>query len=122
MPAYAATKGMGYIESHALIPQDTVALCFVLCLPSLLCVLALVLQASFRGRPLQGKSLSLPPGYTGALIVDQGKTLSSAGLFSQFVLWGLQDPPSPDSRLVKALQWTAVAPAVSATTRHGLCS
>ena len=86
-------------------------------LPTLICQLCLLgstaLQASFRGRPLQGRSLALPNGYTGALLVGQGRTLRPTGMFSQFVLWGLQEPPSADNRLLKALQWTAVAPAVS---------
>ena len=76
------------------------------------------MEASFRGRPLKGCEVRVPQGYSAAVIGQKGDHVTCLGHFDGFVHWTLDNPPTADSRLVKALQWIELAEVVSGTLNH----
>ncbi|XP_013397498.1 ribonuclease H2 subunit C [Lingula anatina] len=76
-----------------------------------------VLSATFRGRPLSGKEMQLPDGYTGLLLKElhrpyseeEERHLKVSHKFEQFTYWNLDAEPSINDKIHKALEWTHIA-------------
>lgn len=64
-----------------------------------------LLTASFRGRPLQGRKLSIPKGYK-ACVIGKKK------IFNEFTYWNWDELPNETDSVVKALQWIDIAKAI----------
>ncbi|XP_012260876.1 ribonuclease H2 subunit C [Athalia rosae] len=78
------------------------------------------LTTSFRGYPLQGKTIILPKGYMG-FILHESKILESevrernlfaTGKFSQFTYWNYDKLPSKNDAVITALEWIDIAEAL----------
>ncbi|KAK3803799.1 hypothetical protein RRG08_026034 [Elysia crispata] len=69
--------------------------------------------AAFRGRPLNGKVLDIPSGYTGVMLTERGKRsteeedrlLLVSHKFDHFTYWNLDKEPSSDDLTQRAMQW-----------------
>lgn len=80
------------------------------------------LSATFRGRELRGKLVSIPEGYTGLVLQepnrpfteDQDRHLKISSKFDSFTYWNLQTPPSDQDKLVRALQWAKLSSVIHA--------
>ncbi|GAB1606393.1 ribonuclease H2 subunit C-like isoform X1 [Argonauta hians] len=74
-------------------------------------------QASFRGRPLNGKSMSPPPGYEGMIIKEKkvplteedDRQFSVVARVPKFTYWNLDKPVTDEDKLSKALIFTEIA-------------
>lgn len=66
-----------------------------------------ILLASFRGRPLQGRKVKLPDGYTGYMVA-RNKTNSERS-FDEFTYWNWDELPSENDAICKAVRWVNVA-------------
>ena len=74
-------------------------------------------KASYRGRPLLGKKIEIPPSYKGYIANKkrdtfsdhQEQTLYVEKSFDSFTLWNLETPPTSNDVLVKSLDWLEVA-------------
>jgi len=73
------------------------------------------LRASFRGRLLQGKTLSIPEGYDG-VILQQGRSTGSgqkkwtvAGRFNEWVYWNHDTPPQAGDLPQQWMEWPLLA-------------
>ncbi|XP_053684804.1 uncharacterized protein LOC128734566 [Sabethes cyaneus] len=72
---------------------------------------------ALRGYPLRGKQFDLPDGYSGVILQETQKPLSSdddrkftfGGAFKQFTYWNYDKTPSRNDPLVKALDWIKVS-------------
>lgn len=76
-----------------------------------------MLTASFRGRPLQGKRISLPEGYTGFGIRQKNskandKKSKDVTQFKEFTYWNWDELPTNKDVIVKALRWTNIAKSI----------
>lgn len=78
------------------------------------------LTTSFRGYPLEGRTVSLPQGYVG-FVLHETKNLESessernlfaTGKFSKFTYWNYDKLPSKNDALVAALEWIDIAEAL----------
>ncbi|GFO21548.1 ribonuclease h2 subunit c-like [Plakobranchus ocellatus] len=71
------------------------------------------LTGKFRGRPLNGKELNVPEGYTGVVLTEphkrsteeEDRLLIPSHTFDKFTYWNLDKEPSPDDLIERALQW-----------------
>jgi ribonuclease H2 subunit C len=76
--------------------------------------------ASFRGRPLQGRDVTLPDGFMGIILREDKKPLTDQQnreftvqySFNSFRYWNLDKPTSHDDGLGKALDWLNIADAI----------
>ncbi|XP_057311698.1 ribonuclease H2 subunit C-like [Hydractinia symbiolongicarpus] len=74
-------------------------------------------SATFRGRLLTGKVISLPNGYQGVVVKEKGETFSDYQertiqvdkSFDKFTYWNLEIPPSRDDAMMKAFHWLDLA-------------
>ncbi|XP_070162629.1 ribonuclease H2 subunit C [Polyergus mexicanus] len=74
-------------------------------------------DCSFRGYPLQGKKVIVPPGYKGMSFMENKKAdtenkirnLYCTGTFSRFTYWNYDKIPSKNDALVAALDWIDIA-------------
>ncbi|ELU15177.1 hypothetical protein CAPTEDRAFT_135490 [Capitella teleta] len=80
------------------------------------------MTASFRGRPLNGKTVQVPAGYAGVVLresrrpftdAEDVKELSISDKFDKFSFWNLDKKCSDDDSFSRAMQWIHVAKAVS---------
>lgn len=78
-----------------------------------------ILTASFRGRPLQGRCLKLPEGYTGYVTSKPTKMLGAsarnkviAKQFDQFTYWNWDQLPDKTDTVPKALGWLDISRAI----------
>lgn len=78
-----------------------------------------IMTASFRGRPLQGKRISLPEGYTGFGVRQRSSKASGndkkskdVTQFKEFTYWNWDELPTDKDVIVKALRWINVAQAI----------
>ncbi|RUS68498.1 hypothetical protein EGW08_023740 [Elysia chlorotica] len=68
---------------------------------------------TFRGRPLNGKVLNVPSGYTGVMLTEphkrateeEDRVLLASQKFDSFTYWNLDKEPSSDDQIQRALQW-----------------
>ncbi|XP_046752014.1 ribonuclease H2 subunit C [Diprion similis] len=78
------------------------------------------LTTSFRGYPLQGKTITLPKGYTGLVLHENknaeseslDRNLFATGKFTQFTYWNYDKLPSKNDAVVAALEWIDIAEAL----------
>ncbi|XP_015510435.1 ribonuclease H2 subunit C [Neodiprion pinetum] len=78
------------------------------------------LTTSFRGYPLQGKTITLPKGYTGLVLHESknaeseslDRNLFATGKFTQFTYWNYDKLPSKNDAVVAALEWIDIAEAL----------
>lgn len=77
-------------------------------------------KASFRGRILQGETIGFPSGYCGyvlkeerkAITEDEDRVFKVSEKFSRFTYWNLEDKPTANDKIIKALQWIDVSSAI----------
>ncbi|XP_058116038.1 ribonuclease H2 subunit C [Anopheles ziemanni] len=75
------------------------------------------LQNALRGYPLLGKRKTLPEGYTGVILQetkkplssDEDRTLTFGGAFREFTYWNYDRNPSRNDPFEKALNWLQLA-------------
>lgn len=67
-----------------------------------------IVQASFRGRPLQGRKIDIPHQYVAHIL----KESKSANKFSKFTYWNWDELPNERDVVVKAFQWLDIANAI----------
>lgn len=67
-----------------------------------------ILQASFRGRPLQGREMTLPHDYCGHILTGN----KSTNKFSTFTYWNWDEIPNDRDVVAKAFQWIDIANAI----------
>ncbi|XP_060711605.1 ribonuclease H2 subunit C [Hemiscyllium ocellatum] len=80
------------------------------------------LQVSFRGRPLLGRDLPLPPGYVGLVLKEdhrpcleeEDRTVSVTSAFCSLTYWNLESRPTEDDSVAMAMGWTQIAKALHA--------
>ena len=71
------------------------------------------IESSFRGRPLKGKQVQLPAGYSGAIIKrEENDCISVAGEFKQLYYWKYDEEPSESDPLPRSLDWFAISSAL----------
>ncbi|GFS12559.1 ribonuclease H2 subunit C-like [Elysia marginata] len=71
------------------------------------------ITGTFRGRPLNGKVLNVPSGYTGVLVTEphkrpteeEDRLLVASHKYDKFTYWNLDKEPTSDDLVQKALQW-----------------
>lgn len=68
-----------------------------------------ILTASFRGRPLQGRKVKLPDGYIGHV---HQKDSVDGRKFDEFTYWNWDQIPKDNDTVVNALQWMKIAQAI----------
>jgi len=76
-----------------------------------------VLEASFRGYPLQGSKVSIPDGYLGLVLGEtkkpitetQPRNLSASKKFNSFTYWNWDHNPSTNDPAQLALDWLNVS-------------
>jgi len=79
-------------------------------------------KGSFRGKPLNGKTVSVPQGYTGIVLKEphqtsteeQERKLKVTNKFDKFTYWNWDNPPSSNDKLTQALTWISVSQAIHA--------
>merc|ERR1711879_150367 len=70
------------------------------------------LEASLRGRPLEGEILKLPEGYEAAVIQavgSDGETFREVKRVKQLTYWNCDKVPSDSDQFKKAVQWLKIA-------------
>merc|ERR1712039_510554 len=70
------------------------------------------LEASLRGRPLEGEILKLPEGYEAAVIQaagSDGNTFREVKRVKQLTYWNYDKVPSDSDQFKKAVQWLKIA-------------
>merc|ERR1711976_443368 len=80
--------------------------------------------ASFRGRPLDGKSVRIPEGFTGYVLEEprkefgeeENRTFRAVKKFKEFTLWNLDKPPSDYDKYPNAMKWIDIAAAIHTPT------
>lgn len=71
------------------------------------------IESSFRARPLKGKQVQLPSGYTGAIIKRQENNfISTVGEFEQLYYWKYDEEPSQVDPLPRSLDWFTISSAL----------
>lgn len=80
-----------------------------------------IFVSSFRGRLLEGKRISIPPGYKGIVFSEaesrdedgdfqrKERDLHYAGEFSEFTYWNYDKTPSQDDPIIGVLDWLDIA-------------
>jgi hypothetical protein len=63
------------------------------------------LEASFRGRPLNGEQLSLPSDYIG-ILSNSSKPISS---FDQLTYFNLDCPTTKNDCIARSIEWLSLA-------------
>ena len=63
------------------------------------------LEASFRGRPLNGKHVTIPSDYTG-ILTNSSKPIAS---FDQITYFNLDCSTSKNDCIARSLQWLSLA-------------
>lgn len=76
-----------------------------------------VLLASFRGRPLQGRTIKLPEGYHGYAMSRTksgvpSKVAPQRKHFDKITYWNWDELPSDSDPTVKAISWVNIAKAI----------
>ncbi|KAG0712120.1 Ribonuclease H2 subunit C [Chionoecetes opilio] len=79
------------------------------------------LDGRLRGRPLKGKQMKAPDGYTGLVLkeaqrsVGQGdqQVMKGVALFDSFTFWNYDRQPSRSDKFQQSLDWLEVASVVS---------
>ncbi|CAB4022296.1 Ribonuclease H2 subunit C [Paramuricea clavata] len=77
-------------------------------------------QVSFRGRILQGETMNVPEGYYGYVLTEDRKPVTDeedrsfkvSNKFSKFTYWNLEDTPSLNDKIKKAMQWVNISSAI----------
>lgn len=69
-----------------------------------------ILTASFRGRPLQGKKITLPPGFKGHVVSKDGKINRK---FTEFTYWNWDQVPSDEDKVWKSINWLKIGEALA---------
>lgn len=73
------------------------------------------LQASFRGKPLRGRQVSVPAGFTGLVLRSEGKkknqTFSPTGTFDSVISWKWDQNPDSDP-FGSVFDWTELSAAI----------
>ncbi|CAK9826130.1 Ribonuclease H2 subunit C [Anthophora retusa] len=80
-------------------------------------------KSSFRGRPLQGKRVTIPSKYKGITFVERKKpevenierNLYSTGTFSHFTYWNYDKLPSKNDAVAATMDWIDIAEALHST-------
>ncbi|EEC05781.1 ribonuclease H2 subunit C [Ixodes scapularis] len=80
-----------------------------------------VLKASFRGRPLIGRQVPVPPDFAGVVFKtaatdSDSKSLYASGRFDEFVCWNWSTAPSNNDKVAQLDDWVAVANALHANS------
>ncbi|KAJ2658472.1 hypothetical protein IW148_004677 [Coemansia sp. RSA 1199] len=87
---------------------------------------ATTFEAAFRGRQIHGRTVDVPPGYTGHVVEStSGSThdafenntsvrleLLSVEQFTSITVWEHDQLPRPDDEAISALAWTKVAQSI----------
>ncbi|KAJ1956659.1 hypothetical protein EC988_001232 [Linderina pennispora] len=95
-----------------------------------------IVEASFRGRRLCGRRIQVPEQFTGHVLVERvssqcpqdlafeakeasatpvgQRELTSAGEFSEIVVWEHDRAPMDDDELISSLEWVEVAASIHA--------
>lgn len=76
--------------------------------------------ATFRGRELAGREVSLPAGFRGVVLREQQRVstdledrhVTVTGTFDKLQYWNLETVPSANDKFVQALQWIDIAAAL----------
>jgi len=75
-----------------------------------------VLEGQFRGRPLDGSTVTLPAGYTGVVAktteTDAGTKYEATELFRRYTRWNWDRKPSPNDAAARLQDWLDVAEAI----------
>lgn len=75
-------------------------------------------KASFRGRPLNGTSITLPEGYVFTKVTKkQNDKLVGEHLGQQACYWNLDKFPSNNDALPQTIQWLNLSEAIHAHTK-----
>lgn len=70
------------------------------------------LHASFRGKPLLGKTLDVPDGFTGLVASgDEGKFAAKSS-FEKFTYWKWDQRPADNDPVKQSLDWLDVSKAI----------
>lgn len=69
-----------------------------------------ILTASFRGRPLQGRKVTLPPGFKGHVVSKDGKINKK---FTEFTYWNWDQIPTDEDKVCKSMSWLKIGEALS---------
>ena len=78
------------------------------------------LRVSFHGRILQGESIDVPDGYYGYVLTEDRKPVTdeedrcfkASNKFSKFTYWNLENTPSTNDKIKKAMQWVNISSAI----------
>ncbi|CAN8002616.1 unnamed protein product [Ixodes hexagonus] len=75
------------------------------------------LKTSFRGRPLLGRQVAVPPDFAGVVFKTaatdaDSKSLYATGSFEEFVYWNWSTAPSHNDKVAQLDDWVAVANAL----------
>eukprot|EP00795_Rhopilema_esculentum_P009366 gene9366-17071_t len=81
---------------------------------------AKVKEASFRGRPLKGKLIDVPENYEGIVFKEERKpysdeeerTLIPKSRFDEFLYWNLDNKPTENDNIFRAMKWIQIAQVV----------
>lgn len=73
--------------------------------------------ASFRGRPLAGRAVTVPEGYTGLILKEEkrpfmeedDRTLTISQKFDEYTYWNLDLATSGNDKVIRAMQWIDLA-------------
>lgn len=92
-----------------------------------------ILEASFRGRPLQGRVVELPSDYVGIVLKkednkgpqgdtaedrnDENQRWTPIHQFDKFTYWNWDKQPSANDTVVKALDWLEIAKVIHEPAR-----
>lgn len=68
------------------------------------------LKASFRGRPLDGKTLKFPDGFIGSLMPKTSNCAEKKT--NELTYWNWDELPSRQDSIQKALDWLAISKAL----------
>lgn len=72
-----------------------------------------LLNSSFRGKPLTGKKVELPTGYSGLILEPKGSgssnRLKAVGSFKEVTYWKWDQNPSDSDNIPQSLKWLQVA-------------
>lgn len=83
-------------------------------------------KATFHGRILQGETIDLPTGYCGYVLKeerkptteDEDRIFKASKKFSNLTYWNLEDEPSVNDKIIKALQWIDISSAIHRPVRE----
>ncbi len=80
-----------------------------------------VLEASFRGYPLQGQTIVIPEGFKGIVVSEMKKPLTDVEernlfvnkTFSSFTYWNWDYLPTTNDPMAQSVDWLAISQIVS---------